>query len=191
MIVPFWSAHQVTIALLAMERFGFRRALARFEVVADDSFAGQVMWVLGERFGLRMRRIHTRGNAQRLEDVGAWLRDPMPFFIAVDGGSAYGTVPTGIVRMASRLRSTLWPVAVQVRPSLHVPGLVADFPRPSSDVALGIANPIRIERSMPVATAAAGLKHCLDTATAAAHAALDGPADGDPDREWMRLEHAS
>ena len=189
--MPFWSAHQVTIALLAMERFGFQRALERFEVVADDSFAGQIMWVLGERFGLRMRRIHTRGNAKRLEDVGAWLRDPMPFFIAVDGGSAYGSVPTGIVRMAARLRSTVWPVAVQAEPCLHVPGLVADFPRPSSSVAFGIANPVRVERSTPVAAAAAELKHCLDTATAAARAALCGPSDGDPDRVWMRLEHAS
>jgi len=36
-IVPFWSAHQMTIALLALEQFGLRRALAQFEVIADES----------------------------------------------------------------------------------------------------------------------------------------------------------
>ena len=46
-IVPFWSALQVTIALLALERYGLRRALAQFEVVADESYAGEIMRVLG------------------------------------------------------------------------------------------------------------------------------------------------
>src|SRR5690606_2401567 len=98
-IVPFWSAHQVTIALLALERYGLRPALAQFDVIADESFAGEIMRVLGGRLGLSMRPISVRGNAKRLEDVGRWMRDPKPFFIAVDGGSEYGTIPTGIIRM--------------------------------------------------------------------------------------------
>src|SRR5206468_10262909 len=109
-IVPFWSAHQLTIGLLADERMGLRSALTKFEIVADDSFGGDIMWAIGEGLGLRMRRIHTRGNPQRLEDVGAWLRNPAPFFIAVDGGSKYGTVPTGIIRLAARAGSVVWPV---------------------------------------------------------------------------------
>lgn len=189
-IVPFWSAHQVTIAFLALERFGFRAALQQFEIVADQSFAGQIMAELGAGLDLAIRPIHTRGNAKRLEDVGAWLRNPKPFFIAVDGGSTYGTVPTGIVRMAARLRSTLWPVAVSSRPSFRVPGLVAEFPFFASSLAFAIANPLRIERSFSVVAAAADLKGRLDTATKAAHAILS-PGDLGSERIWNRLERAS
>jgi hypothetical protein len=191
-IVPFWSAHQLTIALLALERFGLRPALSRFEIVADDSFAGEVVFRMGEKLGLTMRRIHTRGNAKRLEDVSAWMRNPTPFFIAVDGGSTYGTVPTGIVRMAARLRSTIWPVAIRAKPHVHVPGLVADFPVPrASRVALAIANPFRFDRVKPVAEAALDLKTALDVATAAADAAVAGLPPPDRDRVWLRMERAS
>jgi lysophospholipid acyltransferase (LPLAT)-like uncharacterized protein len=190
-IVPFWSAHQLTIALLALEQFGLRSALARFEVVADESFAGEIMCVMGERLGLTMRRIHIRGNAKRLEDVGAWMRDPKPFFIAVDGGSSYGTVPTGIVRMASRLRSRIWPMAIRARPCARVPGLIADFPLPGAEVALGVANPLVIDRAMPVAGTARLLKHCIDTATAAADALLGRSPGLEPEGVWMRVGRAS
>jgi hypothetical protein len=190
-IVPFWSAHQVTITLLALEQYGLRRALARFEVVADESFAGEVMRVVGGRLGLAMRPIHVRGNAKRLEDVGQWMRNPKPFFIAVDGGSTYGTIPTGIIRMAARLRSTIWPIATRARPSRRLPGLIADFPFPGASVALGIANPLVVERSTPVATAADVLKHRIDVATLAADAALGRAPGVDLESLWMRVERAS
>lgn len=189
-IVPFWSAHQISIGLLALERFGLTRALAQFEIVADDSFPGEIMDVLGRRLGLAMRRIHVRGNAKRLEDVSAWMRNPKPFFIAVDGGSEYGTVPTGIIRLAGRLRSTLWPVAVRVSPQFHVPGLIADFPRPGSNVALGIAGPLHVDRAVPVASTALLLKHHLDSAGSAADACLSA-AGAEPGAIWMRMERAS
>src|SRR6185295_12426507 len=102
-IVPFWSAHQLSVALLATERFGFREVLERFEVVVDDSFGGDMMRRVGTELGLRMRAIHTRGNPRRLEDLGAWLRNPTSFLIAVDGGAAYGHVPPGTIRLAARL----------------------------------------------------------------------------------------
>lgn len=181
----------MTIALLALEQFGLRRALALFEVVADESLGGEIMRVLGDRLELGMRTIHVRGNAKRLEDVGAWMRDPRPFFIAVDGGSKYGTVPTGIVRMAARLRSTIWPVAIRARPSFRVPGLIADFPLPGAEIALGIASPLVIERSTPVAVAAEILKQSIDTATIAADAVLGRLPGVDPESAWMRLERAS
>ncbi len=190
-IVPFWSAHQVTIALLALERFGLRRALTHFEVVADESFAGEIMRVMGERLGLTMRPIHVRGNAKRLEDVGQWMRNPKPFFIAVDGGSTYGSIPTGIVRMAARLRSTIWPIGIRARPSTHLPGLVADFPLPGARVALGLATPLVVERSTPVATVADVLKHRIDVATMAADAILGRAPDVDLASLWMRVERAS
>jgi hypothetical protein len=138
-----------------------------------------------------MRRIHVRGNAKRLEDVGAWMRDPSPFFIAVDGGSAYGSVPTGIIRMAARLRSTIWPIAIRARRCVHVPGLIADFPLPGSQLSLGIANSLVVERSIPVAFSAQKLKQSIDTATAAADAALGRAPGVDPEGVWMRLERAS
>lgn len=190
-IVPFWSAHQVTIALLALERYGLRRALAHFDVIADESFAGAVMQALGGRLGLTMRRIHVRGDAKRLEDVGRWMRDPKPFFIAVDGGSTYGTVPTGIIRMAARLRSTIWPIGIRARPSCRFPGLIADFPLPGSAVALGIATPLSVDRTMPVATAADALRHRIDVATAAADAVLGRTPGTDPEALWQRVERAS
>jgi lysophospholipid acyltransferase (LPLAT)-like uncharacterized protein len=171
-IVPFWSAHQLTIALLAGSRSGLRPALARFEVVADNSFGGEIMRGIGEGFDLKMRPIHTRGNPKRLEDVGAWMRNPAPFFIAVDGGAHYGTVPTGIIRMAARLGSVLWPLAVRVRPVMHVPGLIADIPLPGCHTALAIAEPLRVERTLPVATGAAILKERLDAASQAGAAEL-------------------
>jgi len=171
-IVPFWSAHQLTIALLAGTRSGLRPALAKFEVVADDSLGGEIMRGIGEGFGLKMRPIHTRGNAQRLKDVGAWLRNPAPFFIAVDGGATYGAVPTGIIRMAARLGSVVWPVAVRARPSMKLPGLIAEFPLPGCSAALAVAEPLRFEKTLPVATGAAMLKQSLDTASDAAAAVL-------------------
>lgn len=181
----------MTIALLALDRFGLRPALATFEVIADESLGGEIMRVLGERFQLSMRRIHVRGNAKRLEDVGAWMRNPTPFFIAVDGGSTYGTVPTGIVRMAARLQSTIWPIAIRARPSFRVPGLIADFPFPGAEISLGIASPLVIERTMPVAVAADMLKQSIDTATIAADATLGRLPGVDPEGVWMRLERAS
>lgn len=190
-IVPFWSAHQMTIALLAFEQFGFRRALAQFEVIADESLGGEIMRVMGERLQLTMRTIHIRGNAKRLEDVSAWMRNPMPFFIAVDGGSTYGTVPTGIVRMAARLRSTIWPIAIRARPSFRVPGLIADFPLPGAEIALGIANPLVVDRTVPVAVVADLLKQSIDTATVASDAVLGRLPGVDPEGTWMRLERAS
>jgi lysophospholipid acyltransferase (LPLAT)-like uncharacterized protein len=172
-VVPFWSAHQLTIALLALERFGLRPALERFEIVADDSFGGRVMRRLGESLDLTMRPIHTRGTPQRLEDVGSWLRNPAPFFIAVDGGSPYGTVPTGIIRLAARLKSTLWPLAVRARPSLRCPGIVAEIPLPRATVALAVASPMMVNRREPVEQAAADLKHRMNDATMAASALLE------------------
>jgi len=172
-IVPFWSAHQLTIALLAEERAGLRTALTKFEIVADDSFGGDIMWAIGEGLRLNMRRIHTRGNPQRLEDVGTWLRNPAPFFIAVDGGAEYGTVPTGIVRLATRLESVVWPIGIRVRPALRIPGVIAELPLPTSRIALGIAEPLRFDRTLRVGDAAAVLKDRLDRATSAAEAALD------------------
>jgi len=167
-IVPFWSAHQVTIALLAVERFGLRPALERFEVVADDSFGGEIMRHLGDELGLKMRPIHARGNPRRLEDVGTWLRDPAPFFIAVDGGSQYGTVPTGIVRLAGRLGSTIWPLAVRARRFARVPGLVAEIPLPGAAVALGVAAPLRVSRDVAVGTVAEDIRQRLEWASEAA-----------------------
>ncbi len=181
----------MTIALLALEQFGLRRALAQFEIIADESLGGEIMRAMGERLQLAMRKIHIRGNAKRLEDVSNWMRNPMPFFIAVDGGSTYGTVPTGIVRMAARLHSTIWPIAIRARPSLHVPGLIADFPLPGADVALGIANPMVFDRSIPVAVAADLLKQSIDAATAAADAVLGRLPGADPEGIWVRLERAS
>lgn len=172
-IVPFWSAHQLTIALLAAERFGLGPVLERFEVVNDDSFGGEMVRHVGEAFGLRMRRIRGRGNPDRLADVSTWLHDPTPFFIAVDGdGSRYGAVPTGIIRLAARLDSALWPLAVQARPALRCPGLVAALPLKGAAVGLAIAAPLRVERRTPVVAAADELKRRLDAATAAARALL-------------------
>lgn len=173
-IVPFWSAHQLTIALLSAERFGLRPAMQRFEVVVDDSLGGEIMRVVGEWFGLKMRAIHTRGNPRRLEDVGAWIRNPSPFFVAVDGGCEYGTVPTGIVRLAARLGSMVWPVAIRARPMLRCPGLIAEIPMPGARVALGIGAPFRVDRAVPVASGADELKRQLDAATVAVTALLDG-----------------
>jgi len=164
-IVPFWSAHQLTMAMLAEERFGLRPALERFDVVADDSFGGNMMHALGATMHLRMRSLHAQGNPRRLEDLGAWLRQPSPFFIAVDGGTTYRRVPTGTIRLATRLRSRLWPIAVRARPSFRIPGLVAEIPLPGAAIALAIGTPLLVEQGTPVATAASELAHRLNTAT--------------------------
>jgi len=171
-IIPFWSAHQLTIALLASERFGFRAVLDRFEVVVDDSFGGDIMRRVGVEFGLKLRTIHTRGNPRRLEDLGAWLRNPASFLIAVDGGTVYGHVPPGTIRLAARLNSTLWPLAVCARPRTRCPGLIAEIPLPGAALALAVGAPLRIDRQMPVAAAGEELKQRLDAAGIAARAVL-------------------
>ena len=182
-IVPFWSAHQLVIALLAAERFGLGPALERFEVVSDDSFGGEMVQHIGDALGLRMRRIHASGSARRLADVSAWLRDPTPFFIAVDGDGRYGTVPTGIIRLAARLGSTLWPLAVQARPVLRCPGLVAALPLKGAAVGLAIDAPLRMERRALVVAASDELKRRLDAATAAARALLGAAKAREAGRE--------
>jgi lysophospholipid acyltransferase (LPLAT)-like uncharacterized protein len=173
-IVPFWSVHQLTIALLATERFGLRPALECFEIVTDDSLGGEIMHRVGRSFGLRMHRIHTRGNPRRFEDLGSWLRTPASFFIAVDGGSTYGTVPTGTVRIAARLGSTVWPVAVRARPVLRCPGLVAEIPLPWASVALGVAAPLRVQEQSAMAALAEDLRRRIEAASEAARELL-GP----------------
>ncbi len=164
-IVPFWSTDQLTIALLAAERHGLRPALSRFEIVADDSIGGEIMWRIGEKFGLRMRRIHVRGNPSRLEDLADWLRRPTPFFIAVDGGSVYGTVPTGIVRMAARLGSTMWPLAVHASRGVRIPGLIADIPLPRATIRVGVSRPLHVTRAASIAEVTADVKRRLDFAS--------------------------
>jgi lysophospholipid acyltransferase (LPLAT)-like uncharacterized protein len=171
-IVPFWSAHQLSIALLTEERFGLAALRRRFEVVADDSFGGEMMRQVGERFGLRMRPIHSRGNPERFNDVADWLRRPEPFLIAVDGASRYGTIPTGIVRLASRTKSTLWPLAVRSRAFVRIPGFVAEVPLPYAPIALGVAPPLKVEPGASVAAIADELRRRLNDATDAATAAL-------------------
>jgi hypothetical protein len=106
-----------------------------------------------------------------LRDVGAWMRNPAPFFIAVDGGAHYGTVPTGLIRLASRLNSLVWPLAIRARFSVRVPGLVAEMPLPRARVAAAIAPPMRFDRSDNIATAAERVRQCLNSLTegAAAH----------------------
>src|SRR5437899_227667 len=175
-IVPFWSSDQLTIALLAAERHGLRQALSRFEIVADDSMGGEIMWQVGEKFGLQMRRIHTRGNPSRLEDLAQWLRHPTPFFIAVDGGGVYGTVPTGIVRMAARLGSTVWPVAAHPSRHVRVPGIIADIPLPGTNVGVGVSRPIHVARSASIAEVTADVTKYLERASQLARA-HDVPAD--------------
>jgi len=187
-IVTFWSAQQLTIALLAAERFGLRPALERFEVVADDSIGGVIMQAIGRGVGVKIRPIHTRGNPERLRDVGMWLRNPAPFFIAVDGGSAYGTIPTGIIRLAARLRSTIWPLAIRARPVVRCPGLIAEIPLPRAALALAIAEPLVVDRQVIVATASRELKVRLDRATSIAGSLLSGPTQPEP--AW-RMEEAS
>jgi hypothetical protein len=93
--------------------------------------------------------------------------------------------------MAARLRSTLWPIATRARPSLRVPGLIADFPLPGAEVALGIANPLVFDRTVPVAIAADLLKQSIDTASVAADAVLGRLPETNPEGVWMRLERAS
>jgi lysophospholipid acyltransferase (LPLAT)-like uncharacterized protein len=171
-IVPFWSSDQMTIALLAAERHGLRPALSEFEIVADDSMGGEIMWQIGRKFGLRMRRLHTRGNPQRLEDLANWMRNPKPFFIAVDGGSEYGTVPSGLIRLAARLGSTLWPVAIQASRRLKIPGLIADIPLPGANLGLGIASSLRLERKASIVDMNQELKKRLDLASALARSCI-------------------
>ena len=187
-IVPFWSRDQLTIALLAAERHGLRRALSRFEIVADDSIGGEIMWRVGEKFGLQMRRIHARGNPSRLEDLAEWLRHPTPFFIAVDGGSVYGTVPTGIVRMAARLGSTVWPMAVHPRRRVRVPGIIADIPLPGTNLGVGVSRPLRVARAASIAEVTADVKQRLERASRLARA-YDAPAD-DSGAATLREPHA-
>lgn len=175
-MVPFWSAHQLSMALLADDRFGLRPALERFEVVADDSFGGNIMHALGASMNLKMRALHAQGDPRRLEDLGAWLRRPGPFFIAVDGGTTYGAVPTGTIRLAARLRSRLWPIAVRARPSFRIPGLVAEIPLPGAAVVLSIGAPMVVDRGTPVVAAAGELAHRLNTATHAATNVLARPS---------------
>jgi lysophospholipid acyltransferase (LPLAT)-like uncharacterized protein len=183
-IMPFWSAHQLTIALLASERFGFRAVLDRFEVVVDDSFGGDIMRRVGAEFGLKLRAIHTRGNPRRLEDLSAWLRDPTSFLIAVDGGTVYGHVPPGTIRLAARLNSTLRPLAVCARPRMRCPGLIAEIPLPGAALALAIGAPLRIDRQTPVGAAGAELERRLDAAGVAARALLE--PSGGADRRKRR-----
>jgi lysophospholipid acyltransferase (LPLAT)-like uncharacterized protein len=167
-IVPFWSAHQLTIALLTAERFGLNAVRDRFEVVVDDSLGGEIMRRVGERFGLRLRSLHARGNSKRFEDISAWLRSPEAFFIAVDGGSQYGSIPTGIIRLAMRLGSTLRPLAVRARPTIRLPGLVADIPLPGAALAIGVSPPLRLTRETSIRDAAEDLRRHLHTASQAA-----------------------
>ena len=176
-IVPFWSAHQLTLALLADERFGMRPAMRTFEVIADDSLGGEIVCALGESLGLTMRRIHTHGDPERLRDVAAWMRTPGPFFIAVDGGARYGTIPTGIIRLAARMKSVLWPLAVRARPAVRIPGLVAEVPLPGASGALGIGAPLEVDRGAPIGVAAEQLRMRLDAATRAADALLVPPSE--------------
>jgi hypothetical protein len=171
-IVAFWSADQVSLALLANERFGLRPALDCFEIVADSSVGGEVMHGLGARLNLMMRNIHPVGDARRFEDVGAWMRKPGPFFLAVDGGASYGTVPTGIIRLASRLRSRIWPISVRAQRSVRMPGLIADIPMPNTSIALAVESPMVVDRSVPVAESAIDLKDRLDRATDLAQSTL-------------------
>ncbi len=171
-IIPFWSAHQLTIALLTNERFGLAVLRQRFEVVADDSFGGEMMRGVGERLGLTMRSLHSRGDPERFNDVAEWLRKPGSFLIAVDGAGPYGTIPTGIIRLAARMRSTLWPIAVRSRRSFRLPGLVAEIPLPYAPIALGVAPSLTIDRAVAVGAVAEDLCQRLNDATAAATAIL-------------------
>jgi lysophospholipid acyltransferase (LPLAT)-like uncharacterized protein len=129
------------------------------------------MRVMGERFGVTMRPIHAHGP-DRLADVAAWLRNPAPFFIAIDGGGPYGFVSTGIVRLAARLRGSLWPIALRARRAVHIPGLIAEMPLPSTTVALAIGAPLSIARDVPMADTAEKLRASLDAATAEAQRAV-------------------
>lgn len=173
-IVPFWSAHQLTLALLTEDRFGLAALRHQFEVVADDSFGGEMMREVGERFDLRMRTLHSKGNPERFNDVAQWMRRPDSFLIAVDGASRYGTIPTGIIRLAARMRSTLWPIAICPRRYFRIPTLVAEVPLPVSPIALGIAPPMVVDRTQDVSVAAEELRVRLNEATAAAKASLEG-----------------
>lgn len=171
-IVPFWSAHQLTIALLTNERLGLAALRHRFEVVVDDSFGGEMMRRVGESFGLTMRSLHSKGNPERFNDVADWLRRPSSFLIAVDGASPYGTVPTGIIRLASRMKSIVWPIAVRSRRSFRLPALVAEVPLPYSPIAVGVAPAFTVDRSIAVGAVAEDLRRRLNAATAAASAAV-------------------
>jgi hypothetical protein len=183
-MVPFWSSDQLALALLAMDRFGLRPALEQYEIVADDSFGGHMMHTLGGRLGLRMRSIHGQGDPRRMEDLSRWIRNPGPFFLAVDGGTRYGTVPTGTARLAARLRARLWPVAVRAWPRVRIPGLIADIPLPGAKVVLAVAAPLVIERQASIAAAVAELKHRLDVATRVADELLKLAKDQIPTEAW-------
>lgn len=182
-IVPFWSRDQLTIALLADERHGLRPALSQFEIVADDSAGGEIMWQVGRKFGLRMRRIHTRGNPRRLEDLANWMRNPTPFFLAVDGGSVYGTVPSGIVRLAARLGSTVWPLAVQPSRRFRVPGLIADFPLTRATLGVGVARSLHVERRASIVDGTQELQRRLDIASRLARSCLARDVSGEKRQE--------
>jgi hypothetical protein len=190
-IVPFWSAYQAAVPLLATERFGTRPLAEHYEVVADDSVGGEMMHRVGDGLGVQVRSIHANGNPRRLEDVGRWMRDPAPFFIAVDGGRvhgkhAYRTVPTGIIRLAARLRSTLWPLAVHARPFVRCPGFVAEIPLVRAAITVGVAPPFIVERSIPVQAAADELKRRLDRASEAARAGRAARRGATRDSQWRR-----
>ena len=174
-IVPFWSAHQLTLGVLTTNRCGFRPAFDRFEIVADDSLGGQIVRDIGRRLAVPMRPLHV-GKPERLADLAAWMRSPAPFFIAVDGGGPYGTVQTGIVRLAARLASTVWPIALSARRSIRVPRIIAEMPLPRTTVAVALAKPFVITRDLPADAAANLVKASLDGATSRAIAVANDPA---------------
>lgn len=142
-VVVYWGADAVAVALLPFLERAFLDAARSREFLFDETFGGRVCAALMQQLGSRYVMLAPPGRPERLEHLGAVMRRGGSYALAVDGGGPYFRVGSGIATLARTLKAFVVPiaaVATRALPWVHRSGI--SFPLPFGEVRVAIGRPV-------------------------------------------------
>lgn len=142
-VVVYWGADAVTVALLPFLSRVFLDATRSRTFLFDQTFGGRVCAALIRQLGARYAILAPAGRPERLEQLGRVMRHGGSFAFAVDGGGPYFRVGSGAATLARTLKARVVPIAAvpsRALPWVHRSGI--SFPLPFGQIRVAIGHPV-------------------------------------------------
>ena len=142
-IVVYWGADAVAVALLPFLSRAFLDATRSRRFLFDETFGGRVCAALIGQFGAQCAMLARAGHPQRLEQLVKVMRHGGALAFAVDGGGPYFRVGSGVGSLARTLKAIVVPVAaVPSRAVRWVHRSGISFPLPFGEIRAAIGRPV-------------------------------------------------
>ena len=151
-----WTRDQINLLSIGFSSQSYRLFARRFQYFADDSFGGVVMRTAIARLSACVIAISERDPAARLRTLKSVVGSRPSAFLVVDGRGPYFSIGTGIINLASTMKASIVPCAVDSWPHVPLRGRSASVhvPLPKSRVLLSFGRPLNFDARPTAATAA-------------------------------------